>query len=263
MKLLRWLTLCFLSLTLTLWLGSCSSPPQIQAVTLNLAASGMVRTAVEEIDRLYQQEHPNIWLNPTFAGTSVIRAAIEQGEPFDGVLLSEISALDALQAQGLILPESRRELVTTDIVVIAAADSAAVQLNDLHELASHRLKTVAIGNKDLAVGRYTHPILSRLGILQAVESKAVWAKVDVRQILRAVEQGEAEVGITFLPEAKAFSKVKVLATVSPDLYEPIRSGAAVVKTSPHLQEMQAYLDFVSSDRAMAVFQKFGLRPLRS
>ena len=70
-------------------------------------------------------------------------------------------------------------------------------------------------------------------------------------------------GITFLPEAKAFGKVKVLATVSPDLYEPIRSGTAVVKTSPHPQEMQAYLDFLSSDRAMAVFQKFGLRPLRS
>ncbi|MEG3991323.1 molybdate ABC transporter substrate-binding protein [Microcoleus sp. S28C3] len=262
MKLLRWLTLCFFSLTLTLWLGSCSSPPHIQAVTLNLAASGMVRTAVEEIDRLYQQEHPHIWLNPTFAGTAVIQAAVEQGEPLDGVLLSDISPLDALQAQGLILPESRRELVTTDIVVIAAADSA-VQLNDLHELASDRLKTVAMGNKDLTVGKYTHPILSRLGILQAVESKAVWAKVDVRQILRAVEQGEAEVGITFLPEAKAFSKVKVLATVSPDLYEPIRSGAALVKTSPHPQQMQAYLDFLSSDRAMAVFQKFGLRPLRS
>jgi molybdate transport system substrate-binding protein len=87
--------------------------------------------------------------------------------------------------------------------------------------------------------------------------------VDVREVLRAVEQGEADVGITFLPEAKAFAKVKVLATVSPDLYEPIRSGAAVVKTSPHLQEMQAYLDFLSTDRAMAVFQKFGLRPLRS
>ena len=262
MKLLRWLTLCFLSLTLTLWLGSCSTPPAIQAVTLNLAVSGMVRTAVEEISRLYQQEHPNIWLNPIFAGTGVIRAAVEQGEPFDGVLLSEISSLDALQAQGLTLTESRRELVTTDIVVIAAADSA-VQLNDLHELASDRLKTVAIGNKDLTVGRYTHPILSRLGILQAVESKAVWAKVDVREVLRAVEQGEAEVGITFLPEAKAFGKVKVLATVSPDLYEPIRSGSAVVKTSPHPQEMQAYLDFLSSARAMAVFQKFGLRPLRS
>jgi len=262
MKLLRWLTLCFLSLTLTLWLGCCSSPPQIQAVTLNLAASGMVRTAVEEIDRLYQQEHPNIWLNPTFAGTALIRAAVDHGEPFDGVWFADIAPLDALQAQGLILPESRRELVTTDIVVIATADSA-VQLTDLHELASDRLKTVAMGNKDQSAGKYTHAILSRLGILQAVESKAVWAKVDVREVLRAVEQGEADVGITFLPEAKAFAKVKVLATVSPDLYEPLRSGAAVVKTSPHLQEMQAYLDFLSTDRAMAVFQKFGLRPLQS
>src|SRR6476469_585256 len=214
MKLLRWLTLCFLSLTLTLWLGSCSSPPQIQAVTLNLAASGMVRTAVEEIDRLYQQEHPNIWLNPTFAGTALIRAAVDHGEPFDGVWFADIAPLDALQAQGLILPETRRELVTTDIVVIAAADSA-VQLTDLHELASDRLKTVAMGNKDQSAGKYTHAILSRLGILQAAESKAVWAKVDVRDVRRAVRPGGADVSITFLPEDQAFAKFKVLGDVSP------------------------------------------------
>ena len=205
MKLLRWLTLCFLSLTLTLWLGSCSTPPEIQAVTLNLAVSGMVRTAVEEISRLYQQEHPNIWLNPTFGGTGVIRAAVEQGEPFDGVLLSEISSLDALQAQGLTLTETRRELVTTDIVVIAAADSA-VQLNDLHELASDRLKTVAMGNKDLTVGRYTHPILSRLGILQVVESKTVWAKVDVREILEPWSRERQRWALPFCQKPKPLAR---------------------------------------------------------
>ena len=205
MKLLRWLTLCFFSLTLTLWLASCSSPPHIQAVTLNLGASAMVRTALEAIDRLYQQEHPHIWLNPTFAGTAVIQAAVEQGEPLDGVLLSDISPLDALQAQGLILPESRRELVTTDIVVIAAADSA-VQLNDLHELASDRLKTVAMGNKDLTVGKYTHPILSRLGILQAVESKAVWARWMCGKSCEPSSRERQRWALPFCPKPKLFPR---------------------------------------------------------
>jgi molybdate transport system substrate-binding protein len=195
MKYFQWMLLCLISFAIALWLGSCSTSPPTQVVPLNFGVASMFRTAVEEIDQLYQQEHPHVWLNPIFAGTGIIRAAVEQREPFDGVLLADIPPLDALQAKGLILPESRRELVTTDIVVIAPADSA-VQLTDLRELASDRIKTVAMGNKDVAIGKYSHAILSRLGIVQAVESKAVWAKVDVREVLQIVERKEVEVGIT-------------------------------------------------------------------
>ena len=261
MKSLRWMALCLISLIFVLWLGSCSVPPT-QVVTLNFAAAGMVRSALEELDTLYQQEHPNVVLNYTFAGSRIIKAAIEQREPFDGILLAEIPPLDELQAKGLILPASRKELVTTDIIVIALADSP-VQLSDFRELASDRIKTVAMGGKGPAIGKYTRAILSRLGIAQIVESKAVMTEVDVREVLRSVELEEAEVGITFVSEAKSSTKVKILATASPDLYDPIRSGIAVVKTSTHAQEMQTYLDFLSSDRARAVFQKFGLRPLVS
>jgi len=147
-------------------------------------------------------------------------------------------------------------------VLIAAADSS-LQVANFQELASDRIKTVAIGNNNLGIGQYTQTLLTRLGINQAVVSKAILCKVDVREVLRAVEQGEAEVGITFLSETKASAKVKVLATAPRDSYNPIRSGVAVIKTSTHPQEIQAYLDFLSSDRALAVFEKFGMRPLHS
>lgn len=262
MKRLRWIAIYFIAFMLAHWLGSCSVAAT-QAVSLNFGAAGLIRNAVNELDALYQQEHPNVVINYTFAGTRVIKAGIEQGEPFDGIFVADILPLDELQAKGLILPGSSKELVTTDIVVIALADSP-VQLADFRELASDRIKTVAMGGKGPAVGKYTRDILNRLGIAQVVESKAILKEVDVREVLRAVEMGEAQVGITFLPEARgASSKVKVLATASTDLYEPIKTAAAVVKTSTHAQEMQTYLDFLSSDRAKAVFQKFGLRPVVS
>ncbi|BAY75172.1 molybdenum ABC transporter periplasmic molybdate-binding protein [Nostoc linckia NIES-25] len=261
MKHLRWMALCLISLILVFWLESCSVA-STQVVNLNFVAAGMMRGAVEELDRLYQQEHPNVVVNYSFAGTRAIEAAIEQGELFDGILLADIPPLDRLQAKGLILPASRKELVTTDIVVIAPADSAA-QLSDFRELASDRIKTVAMGGKGPAVGKYTRDILNRLGIAQIVESKAVVTEVDVREVLIAVERQEAQVGITFLSEAKTSTKVQVLATASTDLYEPIRAAVAVVKKSTHTQEMQTYLDFLSSDRVKAAFQKYGLRPLVS
>ncbi len=256
----RPLILCLVSLVLTLWLGSCSDPPPTEAVSLNFGATGIVRGALEEIEQLYQQEHPNIVFNRIFAASYSLKAAIEQGEAFDGILLADVSPLDSLQAQGFIQPDSRKVLLTTDIVAIARVDSP-IQLSDFRELASDRIKTIAMGGKKPLVGKYTREILNRLGIARIVEPKAILVQVDVREVLKAVELEEAEVGLTFLPEAKISTKVKVLATAPRDLYQPIRSCVAVIKTSAHAQEMQAYLDFLSSNRASAVFQKFGLRPL--
>lgn len=261
MKILRWATLCLTSLLLCLWLGSCSAASP-QVVSLNFGAAGMTRSALEEIGKLYEYEHPNVVLHYVFAGTRVIKEAVERGELFDGILLADVLPIDELEAKGFILPESRKELVSTDIVAIAPKNAAA-QLSDFREVASDRIKTVAIGGKELAVGKYTQEILNQLGIAQVVKSKAIVAKADVREVLLTVERGEAEVGITFLPEAKTSTKVKVIATAATNLYQPIRSGVAVVKTSAHPQAMQSYLDFLSSDRAREVFQKFGLRPLMS
>jgi molybdate transport system substrate-binding protein len=82
------MALCLISLIVVLWLGSCSTP-STQVVALNFVAAGMMRGALEEIDALYQQEHPNVVLNYTFAGTRVAKAATERGEPFDGILFAE------------------------------------------------------------------------------------------------------------------------------------------------------------------------------
>lgn len=251
---------CLVSLMLALCFGSCSNHPPTQTVSLNFGATGMVRSALEEIEQLYLQEHSNIVFNRVFAASYSLQAAIEQGEPFDGIFLADVAPLDSLQAKGLILPASRKELLTTDIVAIAHVDSP-IQLSDFRELASDRIKTIAMGGKGPAIGKFTREILTHLGIDQVVKPKAILAQVDVREVLRAVELGEAEVGITFLPEAKISTKVKVLATAPRDLYRPIRSGVAVVKSSVYAQEMQTYLDFLSSNQVKAVFQKFGLRPL--
>ncbi len=260
MKRDRGMALCVISLILALWLGSCSDHPSPQTVCLNFGATGVVRGALEEIEQLYRQKYPNIVFNRMFAASYSLQTAVEQGEPFDGIFVADILPLDSLQAKELILPTSRKELLTTDIVAITHVDYP-IKLPDFQSLASDRIKTIAMGGKRPLIGKYTRQILQHLGIEQIVKPKAILVHLDAREVLRAVELGEAEIGITFLPEAKISSQVKILATAPRNLYQPIRLGVAVVKTSAYVKEMQTYLDFLSSDQAMAVFQKFGLRPL--
>lgn len=258
-KSFQYIILCLLSVVVALWVSSCASSPS-QVIILRIGGAGMVRNPMEEIETLYQQKKPNVVINSIFGGSSIIRKTIEQGEPFDGVIFSEELSLNQLEAKGLILPKSRKKILTSDLVLIALADSP-LQVSSFKELADDRIKSVAIGNKSVAISLYSDDLLTNLGIEEIVKSKAFFTTGDVRNVLRAVEQGDAEVGITFLAEAKGSSKVKILATAPKNLYQQIRGVYAIIKTSAYPQEIEEFFKFLSSDQAMAVFKKFGIYPL--
>ncbi len=261
MKLLQWLGFGVLSGILTLWLSSCNPTP-LPTITLNFGGAGVVRTAMETLEQVYQQEHPNVVLHSLFAGSQIIRQSLERKEPFDAVLLGDMPPLDELQNQGLIIPSTRQNFLTTDIGIIALATSS-LQISSVQDLVSDRIKTIAIGSPGLAIGRYTQSVLDRLGITAEITKKAIIMNVDVREVLQAVESGVAEVGITFLSEAKASSRVKFLTFIPTEAHDPIRIGMATVTNSPQPQAVQQYFDFLMSDRAAKIFEEFGLHRLRS
>ncbi len=261
MKRIRWAALFLITLLAVLWLSGCTSTYR-KAVNINLAVAPIVRPAMSAIANLYQGEYKNIVVNSFYASPLVIKEAIESGEKFDGVILPSsqvippsFQILEQLQAKGLIIPESRREIVTTDLVVIAPVKST-LKLDNFQELADNKVKSIAIVHEDIPLGQYTRRVFEELKITAAMQAKAVVFRTDVREVLKAVESGEAEVGITYLPEAKYSSQVKILNRLAtPDL---IRTVAAVTKSSEVPEEVQAYLDFLHSDQAIKIFNKFGL-----
>jgi molybdate transport system substrate-binding protein len=105
--------------------------------------------------------------------------------------------------------------------------------------------------------------LTHLGIFPQIQRKALWADFDVREVRKAVESKEADVGITFLPEAKRSDMVKILATAPVNSYEPIITTLAVVKNSQHGAEAKALLDFLTSAKAMSVFEQYGFTAIAS
>ncbi|HEY9809309.1 MAG TPA: molybdate ABC transporter substrate-binding protein [Halomicronema sp.] len=260
MKKLYYLLLSIGTFVLCLWMASCSPPPS-QLISLNVGAAGMVRGSLEEINDIYQKEKPNVVVNYTFAGGGTLQSAIKRGEPFDLLLLAAVGPMDKLQADGLIVPESRRNLVTTDVVLIVPATSK-LSINDFKDLTSERVQKIAIGTSRTAIGNYSKEILTNLGIYKQVQPKAVWANLDVREVLRAVENNEVDAGITFLPEAKLSSAVKVAAVASADSYRSITAVGAILKRSTEIPEASAFLNFLTSPQAVAVFEHYGIKLLR-
>lgn len=257
MKLQRLFVLFSSIIILCFWLGSCSEHSQkLKAVSLYIGSAGVFRDALLEVSTLYQHKAPNVVTSYVFAGGSLLRQKVEKGEPFDVYLVASPRPMDILQSKGLISPETRRNFMSNQVVLITSTESP-LKISSFKDLTSDRIKTVAIGTERLDIGRYSKEILANLGIFEILKRKVVWADLDVREILRAVETKQADVGITFLTEAKLSHDVKVVAIAPPNTHQSIVTTMAVLKQSKHPQEATALINFINSEKSRAIFEKYG------
>ncbi|MEG4443851.1 molybdate ABC transporter substrate-binding protein [Microcoleus sp. AT9_B5] len=252
----RFLTLLSCVVAFCFWLGSCTTQPPTKAVSLNFAVGPQYRDVLIELERQYRQEKFNVTINYTFSGAKALKERIEQGESFDIFLITSEAALDELEKKGLLLSETRKNLVGTQMVLVVPVDSP-LTIADFKELTSDRIKKIALGTERLGVGEYTKEILTNLKISEQVKPKAVWANVEVREITKAVENKQADVGITYLPEAKSSNKLKIVAIAPTNSHKPIIAGVAVLKNSRHPVEATALIKFLRRAKAISIFEKYG------
>jgi len=96
--------------------------------------------------------------------------------------------------------------------------------------------------------------------MQALEPKLVLAN-NVRQVLQFVESGNAQAGIVYATDAKTSTKVKVIEIIDAKLYKPIVYPIAVLQKSTNQSSAKSYVEYLSSDPAKTVFEKYGFTNL--
>jgi len=89
-----------------------------------------------------------------------------------------------------------------------------------------------------------------------IQPKLIFAK-DVRQVLSYVETGNVDAGIVYATDAKASNLVKVIATAPNKSHSPIIYPLAVIKNSKNPDAAKAFIQFLSSDAAKAIFVQYG------
>jgi len=165
--------------------------------------------------------------------------------------------MDALEKSENILPETRKNLLKNEVVLIVPNDSK-LNIKDFNDLTRGDIQHIALGEpKGVPVGQYTEEILTKLGILDAVKAKAVYGS-DVRQVLSWVETGETDCGVVYATDAAvAGDKVKVIAKAPAESHKPVIYPVAIIKESKNMEADKDFLNFVVSDKGKAAFEKYG------
>lgn len=231
--------------------------PVVKDTTIMIAAaSSLEYSLTEELIPMFEEANPGIMVEGTYDSSGKLQTQIEEGMDADVFFSAATKQMTALQEEGLILSDSIVELLENKIVLIVPFDSEN-QFTKFEDLVN--ADTIAIGDPgSVPAGQYGKEALETLGLWEEVSAKASLG-TNVTEVLNWVAEGSADAGIVYATDAATIQdKITVVAEAPSDsLATPVLYPVGVVKNSTKQEAAQKFVDFLSSEEAIAVFEKYG------
>ena len=243
------------ALLLAFLLTGCRPAP----VTLTVSAAADLTYAFQEIATQFEKEtgHHVVF---NFGSTGQLAQQIEQGAPVDVFAAANVSFVEELAQQGLVLPDTVQRYARGRITLWTRADSP-LQITQVSDLARPDVVRVAIANPDHApYGMAARQAMQAAGVWEAVQPKLVLGE-NVRQALQYAETGNVDVAIVALslsvPAAAGPDGPGRWTLIPQELHAPIDQALAVIKGTAHEAEARAFAAFVNGPQGRPIMRKYG------
>jgi molybdate transport system substrate-binding protein len=228
---------------------------------IKVMSAGAVQSMVTALGAEFERETGNR-LNLNFNTVGALRERLQAGEAADLAILSA-SAIEALEKTGLFVPGSRAELgrTVTGVVVKEGAPLPDISTPEAFKQALLKARTVAYSDPAAggSSGTYFAGLLQKLGIAEAVNSKAVLGKRGY-EVAQAVADGRAEIGTTFISEALTIKGVTVVGPLPGALHNANTYTAAIHISAAAPEGARALLRKLTDPATAARWTAAGLQP---
>lgn len=194
----------------------------------------------------------------SFAGSSVLARQIQAGAPADLFISANAAWVDVLERDGLLVSESRVDLLGNTLVVIAH-DPTEPPLDfdvasDLADRLGQDRLAMALTNA-VPAGIYGKAALGSLGWWNGIADHV--AETDsVRAALALVATGEAPFGIVYATDALAEPRVSVIGVFPRETHPPIVYPAAAI-AGGRVGTVRNLVGFLSGPEGGRIFAAHG------
>lgn len=255
---MRLLVLLFTSFLLLTGCGSSQTELQTDAkkVEITVSAAASLTDALQEIQKMYEKQHPDVKIYFNFGASGALQQQIEQGAPVDLFISASEQYMKKLMDKDIISEDQQTNLLTNDLTVITAVNKD-INIQDAKDLLRTEVHKVAIGIPDsVPAGKYAEEALKHAGVWDELRPKMVQAK-DVRQVLQYVETGNVDAGIVYKTDALSSDQVKIAYTVDSSSYSPIEYPMGIISSTANKQEVTDLYTYFQSKDALSIFMKYG------
>ena len=242
--------------------GAGEPQESTEAVELYVFAAASLTETLDEIIEDYKSVVPNVTITPTYDSSGTLLDQIQAGAECDLFLSAGASQMDTLEEDGGVLEGSRLDLLENKVALaVPEGNPKGIESFDqLAELLKSGDVTLAIGNSDVPVGQYTQKIFTYYGLNEADISSCLTYGSNVKEVTTQVSEGAVDCGIIYATDAFSAGLTTVDGATA-EMCGQVIYPAAVVASSQHPDEAQAFLDYLTTDDAGAVFESVGFTPL--
>lgn len=237
------------------------------------AAASMTET-LTELGSIYMAENKNVTIVFNFDSSGTLKTQIQEGADVD-VLISagqkqmdqlDITASADVNTEGLDFVEAgTRFNILENEVALAVPEGNPAGINSYDDLIAG-LKDgsvlLAMGNSDVPVGQYAQKILKFFEISEEalVSAGAITYGSNVKELSTQVSEAAVDCGIIYRTDAFS-AGLSIVDTATAEMCGQVIYPAAVINVSKNVEAARAFLDFLVSDTADAVFENVGFTPV--
>jgi molybdate transport system substrate-binding protein len=227
-----------------------------EASILVAAAASLKNAYEEELIPMFEEQYPGVTVEGTYDSSGKLQTQIEAGLDADVFMSAATTQMTTLDEEGLIASDTIVDLLENKIVLIvpAGSDSSISSFEDIANADS-----IALGDPEsVPVGQYSKEALTNLGIWDQIQDKVSFG-TNVTEVLNQVAAASADAGIVYATDAASMPDDVVVVAEAPagSLETPVIYPVAVVAESENKEAAQAFVDFLGSDEAIAVFEAYG------
>jgi len=237
------------------------------------AAASMTET-LEEIEKIYEAANPGIDIIYNLDSSGTLKTQIEEGADCDIFISAAQKQMNQLDIESdeennpdrldYVASETRINLLENKVALVVAPGSTK-GIDSFDALAQH-LKDgdilMSMGNEDVPVGQYTQKILAyyELSEEELANAGVLTYGTNVKDVTTQVSQSSVDCGVVYATDAFS-AGLDIIDTATAEMCGQVIYPAAVLKVSKNPAEAQAFLDYLTTDEAMAVFEAVGFSPV--
>ena len=235
------------------------------------AAASMTET-LTEIAELYKTAAPEVTITYNFDSSGKLLTQIKEGADCDLFISAAPTQMNALDGSlkddasknpdGLdrIVTGSRIDLLENKVTLAVPEGNpkGIKSFDQLAELLKGGEVLLAMGNSDVPVGQYTQKIFAYYGLDEAALADSLTYGNNVKEVTTQVSEASADCGIIYATDAYS-AGLTVVDSATAEMCGQVIYPAAVLKDG-QTEAAQAFLDYLQTEEAMAVFQSVGFSP---
>ena len=229
-------------------------------VELQVFIAASLNTAMTDIAKRYEKEHPNVKIVYNADSSGTLQTQIEEGARCDIFFSAADKQMDALVDEDLAKKDTVEDILENKVVLIKPKDgeTKVTGFENITDAAN-----IALAGDSVPVGQYSREIFDNLGITDEVNKMEINEGKNVSEVLAAVSEGSNEIGIVYATDAASVAdKVDVIAEAPADaLKTPVLYPVGLIEDKEASEDdtaaTEAFLEYIKSDDAMKVFEKYG------